>query len=626
MLMKKILLPLMFAAGLFSLSSGAIAANYPESQFETNNYQENMYGAVKYISGLSAEDFKSFPQAQVESQDMPILMQSEVGFVQGNLAVAGEGYYLLAQKYNDPRFITKAIYCFQTIGNQAALAKFNEMVAKLEEVAPDSNQARLYAIPIDLAQGKVSDAKSMLRKVMNANEGHQRDILLTIATLLSSRNYVLDNPSVPEFGDYVEDKYSEYPEASLVEAITYSLVAAPSSQNKGAQQAAKELLITMNNIRKNYPSWELPVFWTSGILVNENESDLLYSLISQDMSQRVDPSSSIQNLYVAVLLKLDRLQDADKYIETSTAYKDGDGNMLVNEGIVEYKKGNPTEAIKYFKQAIAKGYGLDDTVNFAIGAIDLNTNNTKEAIKYFEEAMHGNPNLMPMAGIGVVQSYLATNNYVAADKFIESMAVLSGNVNKAQILTTKMSIFNDFKQYAYAYKIGSANASKYMKDSKFVYQYASSAALSGNTAKAISLYQIYIKMEPKDPAGYNDYAYLLSEKNTQYKQAIELAQKAYELAPTDPAVLDTLGWAYYQDKQYNQAVTYLSKAYSATYNDEIGKHLQKALIAAGDTASADKMSFAESKDNTQTVRKQLADQAVLMLLYYQFGADVSADK
>lgn len=626
MLMKKILLPLMVAAGLFSLVNSASAANYPESQFETNNYQENMYGAVKYISSLSADDFKNFPQAQVESGDMPILMKAEVGFVQGNLAVAGEGYYLLAKAYNDPRFITKAIYCYQTIGNQAALARFNELVEMLEKVAPDSNQARLYAIPVDLSQGKVGDAKEMLRKVMNANSGHQRDILLTIATLLSSKNYVLDNPSVPEFGDYVNDKYSEYPEARLVSIIADSLVAAPSSKNTSADQASKDLLSSMAYIRKNYPAWELPVFWSSGILVNENESELLYNLISQDMAQRVNPSPGIENLYVAVLLKLDRLQDADKYIETSAAYKDGDGNMLINEGIVEYKKGNSAEAIKYFKQAVAKGYGLDETVNFAIGAVDLSTNNTKEAIKYFEEAMHGNPSLMPMAGIGVVQSYLATNNYVAADKFIESMAVLSGNVNKAQILTTKMSIFNDFKQYAYAYKIGSANASKYMKDSKFLYQYASAAALSGNTAKAISLYKVYIKMEPKDPAGYNDYAYLLSEKGTQYKQAIELAQKAYELAPTDPAVLDTLGWAYYQDKQYNQAVTYLSKAYSATYNDEIGKHLQKALIAVGDTKGVDNMSFAKTQDKAQNVRQQLADQAVLMLLYYQFGADVSADK
>ena len=80
-----------------------------------------------------------------------------------------------------------------------------------------------------------------------------------------------------------------------------------------------------------------------------------------------------------------------------------------------------------------------------------------------------------------------------------------------------------------------------------------------------------------------------------------------------------------EDKQYNQAVTYLSKAYSATFNDEIGKHLQQALIAAGDTKAADNLSFAKTSDTQQNVRQQLSDQAVLMLLYYQFGANVSAN-
>ncbi len=616
----------MMASGLFGIVNYASAETYTESQFETNNYQQEIFDAAKYVSSLSVSDFKDFPQVQVESQDLALAMRSEMAFVQGALVPAGEGYYLLAQKYQDPRFITKAIYCYQTIGNQAALAKFNQLVEMLQKVAPDSNQARLYTIPADLAKGNIDDAKVNLRKIMNSNDKNQRDILLTIATLLSSKNYVLDNPTVPSFGDYVASKYSKYPEASLVASITYSLVAAPSSHNKEAQQATTQLLNTMSKIRKDYPAWELPVFWNAGILVNENESEVLYQYINQDMSSRVNPSSSIENLYVAVLLKLDKVQEADKYIETSQAYKDGDGNMQVNEAIVEYKKGNQKDAITSLQTAMKNNYDLDGAVQFAIGAINLNSNNNVEAQKYFESAMHTNPDLMSMAGIGVIQSYLSSNNLVAADKYIEKMAKLSGNVDQGQILTTRMAIFNDFKQYNYSYKIGSAQANKYMKNSKFVYQYASSAALSGNDNKAMDLYKAYIKMQPDDAAGYNDYAYVLTNKTTQYKQAITLAQKAYEISPADPAVLDTLGWAYYKDKQYNQSITYLSKAYSATYNDEIGKHLKAALIASGDTKAADNLSFAESKIATTTTKQQLADQAVLMLLYYQFGADVSANK
>ena len=85
----------------------------------------------------------------------------------------------------------------------------------------------------------------------------------------------------------------------------------------------------------------------------------------------------------------------------------------------------------------------------------------------------------------------------------------------------------------------------------------------------------------------NNLAYIYAEKLNDLKRASELAQKARSLAPTNPSVLDTLGWITYKQGGYQQAADLLSQsAAKSPDNPEIQFHLGMADYMMGRTDAA----------------------------------------
>ena len=89
-----------------------------------------------------------------------------------------------------------------------------------------------------------------------------------------------------------------------------------------------------------------------------------------------------------------------------------------------------------------------------------------------------------------------------------------------------------------------------------------------------------VALDGKNVIAFNALAYLLAE-NKQPDEALKYAQKAWELAPDNPAVEDTLGWAYYQQGMYPLAVVQLEAA-TAKQGTAVRKyHLAMAYLKAG---------------------------------------------
>jgi tetratricopeptide (TPR) repeat protein len=111
-----------------------------------------------------------------------------------------------------------------------------------------------------------------------------------------------------------------------------------------------------------------------------------------------------------------------------------------------------------------------------------------------------------------------------------------------------------------------------------------------NTRKypeAIEQYRQILASEPDNVLALNGLSYDLTEFAKQPDEALKYAQKAKELAPSDPRVADTLGWVLYQKGVYRSAVTQFEAAKSATSSlsdEELGRvqyHLAMAYFKSG---------------------------------------------
>lgn len=106
--------------------------------------------------------------------------------------------------------------------------------------------------------------------------------------------------------------------------------------------------------------------------------------------------------------------------------------------------------------------------------------------------------------------------------------------------------------------------------------------------EAISHYEELLKANPRIDVASNNLASLLLDYRSDaasWTRALEIARPLE--ANDNPAVLDTVGWAYYRNKDYPRAVGFLERAVAAAGQvPQLRYHLGMAYLATGNKAGA----------------------------------------
>ena len=95
-----------------------------------------------------------------------------------------------------------------------------------------------------------------------------------------------------------------------------------------------------------------------------------------------------------------------------------------------------------------------------------------------------------------------------------------------------------------------------------------------------------IQLNPNSPVAYNSLGYYLADRSDRIEEAYELIQRAVELAPNDPAIIDSLGWVQYRLGLYDEARKNLDKAYELYPDHEVAAHLGEVLWVMGEKSAA----------------------------------------
>lgn len=108
---------------------------------------------------------------------------------------------------------------------------------------------------------------------------------------------------------------------------------------------------------------------------------------------------------------------------------------------------------------------------------------------------------------------------------------------------------------------------------------------AGRYKEALAETQAMDGVLPENPVLLNNLAWLLSQNKD--PKAFEMAEKARQLAPEAPEILDTLGWLEVTSRNQDKGLELLTKAYGLAPNrPEIAYHYAAALRKKGDTAKA----------------------------------------
>ncbi|MEY3104062.1 MAG: hypothetical protein RJA72_94 [Pseudomonadota bacterium] len=86
-----------------------------------------------------------------------------------------------------------------------------------------------------------------------------------------------------------------------------------------------------------------------------------------------------------------------------------------------------------------------------------------------------------------------------------------------------------------------------------------------------------IAVRPRHAHAYNALGYSLADRNIRLEEAQAYIEKALELAPEDPHIIDSMGWVRYRRGDLAGALMYLQKAYQLQADPEIAIHLGEVL-------------------------------------------------
>lgn len=138
---------------------------------------------------------------------------------------------------------------------------------------------------------------------------------------------------------------------------------------------------------------------------------------------------------------------------------------------------------------------------------------------------------------------------------------------------------------------------------------------------AVDVLRQSLQESPDDPEALNNLAFILTDQLNQASDALPHAQKAARLAPGNPSILDTLGWAQFRAGQVQDALATLQQAAALTPSAYTSYHLAMVLSQLQQPQDALKQ-----LQTAKTLADQNQDHALLQKIQDQLQVLGGADQ
>ena len=263
---------------------------------------------------------------------------------------------------------------------------------------------------------------------------------------------------------------------------------------------------------------------------------------------------------------------------------------LIQElGLVTMKLNDADQALQYFERL--KEYpGLHLRANYLIAHVLYQKKNWVEAIKLLQGIQSGN-SIFQEAQLLIVRIYREQNQMDAAleqlNKAIETLGDSDENT-QINFYIAQGEILRDAKRYRDAYAVYSKAINAF--PGQFVFR--TLRAYNASSMDDIETLEIdaefVLNNDPNNVDMLNLIGYYFADKNIHLDKAKIYLERAYELAPNDPRIIDSVGWLEFRLNNLERAKQLIREALELYPDPEIHGHLIEILRTQQQFDEADK--------------------------------------
>jgi len=245
--------------------------------------------------------------------------------------------------------------------------------------------------------------------------------------------------------------------------------------------------------------------------------------------------------------------------------------------VLSLQLNDTAQAEQQLRRLIEIGHAESDKARFYLGQIADEGKRFDEALKWFGEVMRGEhfvPARLRSAALLVQQGHLDAARQLLQISDVSPREQVQLRIGEAQLLRERGDA-------ASAHAVLVAGLAAEPDQPELLYEAALMAERIGRHDEMESRLRRLIELKPEHAHAHNALGYSLAERNVRLNEARRLIERALELAPQDPFILDSQGWVMFRQGDAVAALEVLKRAFDIRPDPEIAAHLGEVLWSLG---------------------------------------------
>lgn len=502
------------------------------------------------------------PERPIPDASVYPLLLAEFALRRRDFDTALDTYLEQAEVLRDPRVSAHATHLAQFMQREREAFRAVRLWVELE---PDNVEANSTLGVLLARQGRTREALPHFALVARSGEAARFPMLLNgfktkPAGEQAALDYAVNSLLKDDLGDNV----------SLL--LTHALMA----EESGRLDAAEERLAPVFE-RDPYQQQAL-VLEAKLLLAREDPTPL--ARIEEALG--VDESRNELRLQYARLLAGRDMAAAREQFEILSSKSPHDANLLFSLALLNHELDDNEAARAYLRQVLALGQREDEAYLF-LGQIASSEGDNDEAIQFLQQVGDGEDLLRATLSIAQLQLAAGREDELAAymDRLRESYPP-----RREQLFALEANVYSEAKKDERGIGLLDRAIDEYPLSDNLRYARSVLLERTGDIDAAENDLRSIIERDPENSTALNALGYTLANRTERYDEARVLLEKALSLSPDEPAILDSMGWLLYHQGEYEEAISYLTRAFARFPDPEVAAHLGEVLWVSGDTSEA----------------------------------------
>ena len=489
---------------------------------------------------------------------------AEIAGQRGLSADSAELHLDLAKETRDPRLARRA--------TEIALH------ARRPETAVAA--ARLW---LELDPEPPSHARQTLIGLL-AVQGRYEDVTKEFAILLASEPQQLSQ-NLMRMGRFFARGGDRMEVRKLIDKATAPYLDVPEARFARSQAAyeARDLVAARSEIEKALalkPDWE-----SAALLLAQLTEDRSEAITSLTRFVAGNPAAHEARLALARTLVADKRYTDARHefralLELNTA---NNGDIVFAVAMLSLQLGDTSDAEQHLRRLIDLGHAESDKVRYYLGQIAEEKGRYEDALHWFGEVGRGEHYLPARTHAATL---LAKRGRIdeARRHLVNSDA--STPRERVQLQIGEAQILRDASRLAEAHAVLAEELVRQPDQPELLYEIAMLAEKLGRPDELEKRLRRLLELHPDHAHAHNALGYSLTERNIRLDEAQRLIDRALELAPNDPFILDSKGWVLFRLGKTQDALAILNQAFGLRADPEIAAHIGEVLWVLGRQSEA----------------------------------------